>query len=55
MWHKPSGYDWLDIKTLDTTPLYSSKFRRKIMNLYEGKEYKVYLSNEEIGDLEVTE
>ena len=49
------GYDWLDIKTLNTTPLYPSKLRRQIMNLHEGKEYKVYLGNEEIGDPEVTE
>ena len=49
------GYDWLDIKTLNTAPLYPSKLRRQIMNLYEGKEYKVYLGIEEIGDPEVTE
>lgn len=49
------GYDWLDIKTLNTTPLYHSKLRREIMNLYEGKAYKVYLGNEEIGDPEVTD
>lgn len=49
------GYDWLDIKTLNTIPLYPSKLRRQIMNLYEGKEYKVYLGNEEIGDPEVTD
>ncbi len=49
------GYDWLDIRTLNTTPLYPSKLRRQIMNLYEGKEYKVYLGNEEVGDPEVTD
>lgn len=49
------GYEWLDIKTLSTTPLYPSKLRRQIMNLYEGKEYQVYLGNEEIGDPEVTD
>ena len=49
------GYDWLDIKTLNTASLYPSKLRRQIMNLYEGKEYRVYLGNEEIGDPEVTE
>lgn len=43
------GYDWLDIKTLNTEPLYPSKLRRQIMNLYEGKPYKVYLGNEEAG------
>lgn len=47
------GYDWLDIKTLNTTPLYPSKLRRQIMNLYEGKACTVYLGNEEIGDPEV--
>lgn len=49
------GYAWLDIKTLNTAPLYPSKLRRQIMNLYEGKEYRVYLGNEEIGDPEVTD
>ena len=49
------GYAWLDIKTLNTTPLYPSKLRRQIMNLYEEKAYKAYLGNEEIGDPEVTE
>lgn len=49
------GYAWLDIKTLNTTPLYPSKLRRQIMNLYEGKQYSVYLGNEEIGDPEITD
>lgn len=49
------GYDWLDIKSLNTTPLYPSKLRRQIMNLYEGKAYKVYLGNEEMGDPEVVD
>lgn len=49
------GYDWLDIKTLNHAPLYPSKLRRQIMNLYEGKEYKVYLGNEEVGDPEITD
>lgn len=49
------GYDWLDIKTLNTAPLYPSKLRRQIMNLHEGKEYRVYLGNEEIGDPEITD
>lgn len=49
------GYDWLEIKSLNHLPLYPSKLRRQIMNLYEGKEYKVYLGNEEIGDPEVTD
>jgi 8-oxo-dGTP pyrophosphatase MutT (NUDIX family) len=49
------GYDWLDIKTLNTQPLYPSKLRRQIMNLYEGKPHKVYLGNEEAGDPECLE
>ena len=50
-----AGYAWLDIKTLNTSALYPSKLRRQIMNLYEGKEYTVYLGNEEIGDPEITD
>lgn len=49
------GYDWIDIKDLNKKPLYPSKLRRQIMNLYEGKAYKKYLGNEEIGDSEVTD
>lgn len=49
------GYDWLDIERLNKAPLYPSKLRRQIMNLHEGKEYKKYLGNEEIGDTEVTD
>lgn len=47
------GYEWLDIKTLNHSTLYPSKLRRQIMNLYEGKEYTIYLGNEEIGDSEI--
>ena len=46
------GYDWLDIHTLNHSKLYPSKLRRQIMNLSEGKPYKVYLGNEEVGDPE---
>lgn len=53
--HNQVGFDWLDIKTLNTAPLYPSKLRRQIMNLHEGKPYRVYLGNEEIGETEVTE
>ena len=49
------GVEWLDIATLNTSELYPSKLRRQIMNLYEGKPYKVYLGNEEAGDPEVTD
>lgn len=50
-----AGFEWLEIAILNTTPLYPSKLRRQIMNLQEGKPYKVYLGNEEIGDPEVTD
>ena len=49
------GYDWLDIRTLNTAPLYPSKLRRPIMQLFEGKPHPIYLGNEEIGDPEITE
>lgn len=49
---KQIGYEWLDISTLNVQPLYPSKLRRQIMNYYEGKPYRVYLGNEEIGDPE---
>ena len=49
------GYAWLDIQSLNRAPLYPSKLRRQIMNLYEGKQYKVYLGNEEMGDPVVTD
>lgn len=50
-----AGFEWLEIAILNTTPLYPSKLRRQIMNLQEGKPYKVYLGNEEIGDPEEKE
>ena len=49
------GYAWLDISTLNHAPLYPSKLRRQIMNLYEGKKYNIYLGNEEVGDPEITD
>ncbi len=49
------GFEWLDIKLLNQLPLYPSKLRRQIMNLYEGKPYQIYLGNEEIGDEEITD
>ncbi len=50
-----TGVAWLDIDTLNTSKLYPSKLRRQIMNLYEGKPYRVYLGNESAGDPEVTD
>ncbi len=49
------GYDWLRIETLNHAPLYPSKLRRPIMNLFEGKETNIYLGNESVGDPEVTD
>lgn len=46
------GVEWLDISTLILQQLYPSKLRRQIMNFCEGKPYKVYLGNEEVGDPE---
>lgn len=48
-------YEWLDIRTLNTAPLYPSRLRRPIMQLFEGKPHPVYLGNEEIGDPEITD
>lgn len=49
------GYAWIDIHNLNHSKLYPSKLRRQIMNLYEGKPYKVYLGNEEVGGPECLE
>lgn len=49
------GIEWLDISTLNRQPLYPSKLRRQIMNYYEGKPYRIYLGNEEVGDPECTD
>jgi len=50
-----TGVEWLDVQTLNTSKLYPSKLRRQIMNLYEGKPYRVYLGNESAGDPEMTD
>lgn len=49
------GWDWLDIRSLNTAPLYPSKLRRPIMHLASGEHPAVYLGNENMGDPEVTE
>ncbi|WMJ22853.1 NUDIX domain-containing protein [Paludicola sp. MB14-C6] len=49
------GYDWLDIETLISKPLYPSKLRRQIIDLYHGNKYQTYLGNEEAGDTECLE
>ncbi|MBR3279965.1 MAG: NUDIX domain-containing protein [Lachnospiraceae bacterium] len=50
-----AGFEWLEIKKLNKAPLYPSKLRRPVMNLYEGKAYPAYLGKECAGDPEVTD
>ena len=50
-----AGCEWLRIDVLNKSSLYPSKLRRPIMNLYEGKDYPVYLGNECAGDPEITD
>lgn len=40
------GFDWLPIENLMNEPLYPSKLRKQIMNLYNAEETVVYLGNE---------
>lgn len=42
------GFDWLPIENLINEPLYPSKLRKQIMNLYNAEETVVYLGNESI-------
>jgi len=42
------GFDWLPIENLMNEPLYPSKLRKQIMNLYNAEETVVYLGNESI-------
>ena len=50
-----TGYEWLPVETLNHAPLYPSRLRRPIMNLFAGKEAPVYLGNENAGDPEITD
>lgn len=47
------GVQWLDVSELNLQPLYPSRLRRQIMNFCQGKPYRVYLGNEEVGDPEI--
>ena len=49
------GYEWLEVNSLNHTPLYPSKLRRPIMDLFTGKKTVIYLGNENAGDPEVTD
>ena len=53
--HNQIGTEWLRIDTLNKAPLYPSRLRRAVMNLYAGKPAPVYLGNENEGDPEITD
>ena len=40
------GFEWLSIENLINEPLYPSKLRSQIINLFNGKKTNVYLGNE---------
>ncbi|WP_426348595.1 NUDIX domain-containing protein [Alloiococcus sp. CFN-8] len=44
------GYDWLSIENLINEPLYPSRLRKQIMNLYNGEETIVYLGDESMEE-----
>ncbi len=44
-----AGVVWLAIDGLENQPLYPSKLRRQIVNLYRGLPAKVYLGDESMG------
>jgi 8-oxo-dGTP pyrophosphatase MutT (NUDIX family) len=44
------GNKWLDIKNLMNEPLYPSKLRKAIIDLYGKKATKVYLGDESMGE-----
>lgn len=49
------GLEWLKVEKLNRLPLYPSKLRRPIMNLFAGIQTPAYLGNECVGDPEVTD
>jgi 8-oxo-dGTP pyrophosphatase MutT (NUDIX family) len=44
--HNQVGYDWLSIDNLLLEPLYPSRLRQQIINLYSGSKTIVYLGDE---------
>jgi len=44
------GYDWLAIDDLENMPLYPSRLRQQIKNLYYQQEKAVYLGDESMTD-----
>lgn len=47
--HNQVGFDWLPIESLISAPLYPSRLKEQIMNLYSGEETRVYLGNESMA------
>lgn len=43
------GFQWLPIENLMNEPLYPSKLRSQIINLYNNRKTEVYLGNESMG------
>lgn len=52
---RQKGFAWLKISTLNRAPLYPSRLRRPIMDLYANKKMPIYLGNENMGDPEITD
>jgi 8-oxo-dGTP pyrophosphatase MutT (NUDIX family) len=44
------GFEWLSIDNLENEPLYPSKLRSQIINLYHNRKTEVYLGNESMGE-----
>lgn len=47
-----AGVEWLKIDDLEGVPLYPSKLRRQIINLYHNWPHDVYLGDESMGTSE---
>ncbi|QOS79576.1 NUDIX domain-containing protein [Paenibacillus sp. JNUCC31] len=45
-------YEWLDIENLIEQPLFPSKLRKQIVQLFKGDKKEMYLGNEEPGNPE---
>ncbi len=50
-----TGTAWIPVETIKQAPLYPSKLRKPIYDLFHGNETKTYLGNEEMGDPEAVE
>ncbi|MBN1778560.1 MAG: NUDIX domain-containing protein [Clostridiales bacterium] len=45
-----AGIEWLAVDGLESKPLYPSKLRKQIIDLYNSRQTSVYLGNENIGE-----